>query len=279
ITNQRLAADLGSDSKWSLRANLSYLGGAIDSPFSKLRPDYRAATQDPAESSFSGSIGAAYRVNKTSQIRLTTGFIWYTPLYTSWDEIANNSRINFENKEVRTLELTGVAISYVYGNRFGNWMISPSFGYSYTVNQNALSLNGNMASASLGLTAMYNMEGSGLQPGFSLMVDQFFYTSPDKTFMFEGEPRPRAERDLWVVPVLEYQFNDKVAWRIIYAHQYRNTRTMEPNSYRLLPVYISTGIGITPVKKIWIYPNVQFIPEDARAERTNFGISAILNVF
>jgi hypothetical protein len=43
-------------------------------------------------------------------------------------------------------------------------------------------------------------------------------------------------------------------------------------------VYQSAGLGISVTRDIYLYPNVQFIPEDVRSDRTNVGVSANINL-
>ena len=44
-------------------------------------------------------------------------------------------------------------------------------------------------------------------------------------------------------------------------------------------IYQSVGLGISVTRDIYLYPNVQFLPEDIRSDLTNVALSANINVF
>ena len=43
--------------------------------------------------------------------------------------------------------------------------------------------------------------------------------------------------------------------------------------------YQSVGIGWVASRDVWIYPNIQFIPDNLDIKNTNVGVSATINMF
>jgi hypothetical protein len=69
-------------------------------------------------------------------------------------------------------------------------------------------------------------------------------------------------------------------WRAVYRYYwYQQSRAQKSSEWTTLDPTISTGIGFSITRDIFLYPNIQFNPEDIRADRTNLGLSANINLF
>ncbi len=51
------------------------------------------------------------------------------------------------------------------------------------------------------------------------------------------------------------------------------------NTYHVDTTFLSFGVGYAVIRDVYLQPNVQFIPNDIRADRTNVALSANINVF
>jgi hypothetical protein len=89
----------------------------------------------------------------------------------------------------------------------------------------------------------------------------------------------RDDYGVGAYPFVEYVFSDTYQFRTLVGFEASHYRSDEAFTFKQDKVYQSMGIGIVPEKGIWIYPNVQWLPEDIRADKTNVGISATINVF
>lgn len=274
ITNQRLAADMGAPTKWSMRAILSYSGGSLEDPFGRVRPNYRKLPGSPIlDTMIGGSVGVAYRVDSKSQLRLTTGVSMRTPLHNTADELGDNVRKDGR----RIFNVSGLSGEYNRTFRSGSVMLSPSVGMSMATDEFIVNTVGLIGSVSGSLTSIFEIEGSNWQPGASVSVYQAFYRDSND---FDGRGGRRENYGVGLFPFVEYQFNDRYAFRTVFGFfNYTNYRDQGSTEFFRDGNYISSGIGITPKKGIWVYPNIQFNPNDTRAELTNVGVSTILNIF
>lgn len=276
ITNSRLAADAGATSKWSGRFVLSYSGGSLDNPLSRVRPNYRSlANAVYTTTELGGSVSLAYRLDAVSQLRFGAGVAMATPLHNSMEDFKENR--NTDGNQIFNAADPGV--SYARTIRSGNLMTLLSggvgvFTHSFNTNRNHL------GSASLSVQHIYAIEGSGFQPGLSYSLGQTFYRD-DKALdpaNAKGETNPRVANSVGIFPVMEYQFNDKYALRTVLG--FFNYVTMRGNPTAMIQQgnYISMGFGYTPTRNIWIYPNLQFNPDLIVVDKTNVAISTIINL-
>jgi len=274
ITNSRLAADAGSLSKLSLRAIMSYAGGSIERPLDRVRPNYRKLPGNPIiDTMIGGSIGGAYRLDSESQLRFSTGISMRTPLHNKLSEVTSN--VN-ERTRRRIFNISGASTEYNKTFRKGNIMYSPSFGVSLATDEQITNIVGLIGSASASLTTIFDIEGSGWQPGISGSIFQSVYRD---TNIFDVEGRRRENFGLGLFPFVEYKFNDTYAFRTVFGFfNYTNYRDQNFGDFFQDGNYISSGIGISPRRDIWVYPNIQFNPNDIRGDLTNVGISTILNL-
>jgi hypothetical protein len=44
-------------------------------------------------------------------------------------------------------------------------------------------------------------------------------------------------------------------------------------------IYQSVGVGVSVTRDIFLYPNIQFLPNQIMASETNVGLTATVNVF
>lgn len=277
ITNARLAADAGSMSKFSLRSVLGYNGGTLNNPFGRVRPNYRKLPGGPIrDTSIGGSFGLAYRIDKESQLRLDTGVSMRFPFDNKVSELADNVS-DRNGRRIRIFNVSGLSGSYNKTYRKGNLMISPTFGASVTTDDYLSNVVGSLGSVSASLTTILDLEGSSWQPGVSVSVYQAFYRDGGA---LDAADQRRENIGGGIYPFAEYQFNDVYAFRTVFGFfNYTNYRDQGLSSITQDGNYISSGLGISPKKGIWFYPNIQFNPNDTRLEMTNVGISTILNVF
>jgi hypothetical protein len=80
-------------------------------------------------------------------------------------------------------------------------------------------------------------------------------------------------------PFAEYVFSDRLNLRTVFRpFTFEHIRS-EPFGNVIRNVYTqSVGVGVSVTRDIYLYPNVQFVPEDFRSELTNVGLSANINI-
>jgi hypothetical protein len=277
ITNARLAADAGSLSKFSTRFFLTYSGGSAEDPFGKRRPNYRRIPGSPIlDTMISGSVGLAYRLDSHSQARFSTGLSVRTPLHNSFNEILSN-KTSHSAQTTKIFNVSNPSLSYNRTFRNHNLMHSFNVGMSLSTDEQDVKIVRSLGSVSTDLTTILDLEGSRFQLGVTAGLGQFFYLDNG---MFDTVGRARGLRRFGLYPFTEYKFNDTYAFRTLIGMEAATFRH-NPGSLFHLDNYISSGIGISPTRDIWIYPNIQFNVKDRnsiRSDLTNVGVTTIFNI-
>lgn len=277
ITNARMRAEAGSKSKWSVKANLNYQGGSVEKPFDRERPNYRATSSTQTVTSLSGTVAAAYRMTDKIAARFGTGVRMLTPFHNKDREVAQN---HYENSDTRVMNVSTPYLEFSRAFRAGSLMHNPSLTYSHSTDQFDVDIVQSIGNLSFSHTIVGEFEGTGWQPGASVILDYTFYKDGAQDFDTIGNPNGRDDYNVGLYPFLEYAFNDTYSFRTVFGYfAYSHYRNDDAGRFQRLVSYQSVGVGISVTPEIYLYPNVQFIPDDARAERTNVALSTSLSVF
>ncbi|MFP5520178.1 MAG: hypothetical protein ACLGGX_09760 [Bdellovibrionia bacterium] len=281
ITNARMRATLGAKSAFSFKSSLGYNGGSLEKPFDKIRPNYRASANAEALTSISGSVGVNYRMTKRDNLSLGVGLVMSNPFH------GDLTRDKFEDprkaqngKTKNRLDVSNPSLSWSRGYKaFGIQMIS-SAGYSHYTTEDATELYNATGNFSLGQTVLADLGTSNLSAGVSLSVDATAYNGKMEDIYYQIGYQQDAY-GFGAFPFAEYTFTDKLSFRTVFGYfqyvHYMKDNYNDEKTVRLTP-YQSVGIGISVTRDIYLYPNIQFVPEDARPERTNVALSTNINL-
>jgi hypothetical protein len=274
ITNAKMRAESGSKSQWSMSFDLSLNGGNLEDPLGKVRPNYSGIAAQDTATSLSGDISASYRINKNNRLSLGTGISVKTPFQSSASEVTTPSRNGGAS------DISNPSVSWGHTARIAGTQNSFSLGYTHftkDVYVNALNMVGQ---ASAGHTIIFDIPGSNWQPGFATSI--YFTTFADSAQDFDviGNDSRRDDYGIGFYPFVEYAFNDMFSFRTVFrpadfAHmRSENAGTFEQSLYTQ-----SVGLGIAVTRDIYLYPNMQFAPENLQPSLTNVGLSTSINVF
>lgn len=269
ITNRRLRASSGSLSKWSGNFSANYQGGSVEKPFAAQRPNITSGADALTLQYMSANVGIRYRFSTLNSLTVGTGMFMSTPfnssIKTKDQELAKEFR---KTKGVLTVSDPNL----IYTN------LARVFGFQ-VVTQLTPTLITNSQQRHMGYRASYDVASTWMrdvgQSGLS-MGATFEWTG----YSFD-KPNKNLATNVWqLYPVAEYEINDMLNLRTLWGWQvYQQTRDMKWDTYEKRKVYQSVGLGISLSRDVFLYPNIQFIPSDMRADRTNIGISAYINTF
>lgn len=276
ITNARMRAESGSKSKFSLSTSVAYTGGAVSRPFGAERPNLAGTPDTQVNTSIDGTMSARYRWTKSDSLSLGVGFGLMTPF---------QGDINSESNQLNIYDPT---VGYSRVGKVGVFQSIASVSVSGGTSQESQNI------AKLGTAgASYNLLYStsfGLTVGSSVAGSYTAYSNDpgDLNSKAPGTRRPGYyggdSRTGWTVavyPYAEYAFNDWISARTVFG--YFNWRHLygDDNQYRLLQtfVYQSVGVGLSVTRDVYLYPNIQFVPDNIRSDFTNVALSATINMF
>lgn len=283
INNARMAAEAGSKSKLSMKLTLGYNGGSLEKPLDRLRPNYRGVPGQLQATTMGGSVAMAYRLDSSSSLRFGTGVSMRTPFHNSITELTNNKS---ETSKTNIFNVSNPYLEYNRTFKSGNFIHSPSVTYTQATDSHYTDTMGLNASVSASWTSLLDMSGSNWQPGVAVSAGYSFYADTSPTFLVtrknpntnveELVPEQRDSLGLGIYPFLEYVISDTYSFRTVFGYfnyaMYRGSDDIETES-----PYQSVGIGIAPREGLYIYPNLQFRPDNVRADMTNIAVSVTFN--
>jgi hypothetical protein len=281
ITNRRFRASTGSLSKWSFNSSWNYNAGSIERPFDATRPNITAASDVALLQNLSGDVGINYRFSQKDRLSLRTGLQMAAPFHSTVDTNDPVVKEEFENNQGELdIQNPSVSFSRIFKVLGVQNVLSAGAGI-YT--QGALTDRGYQYFASTSLNTLYDFGKTGASAGLLLTYDRNIFNK-DTTLNSRGTEvsllEGQAEQVFGVYPQAEYEINDTFNIRtILRAWVYEDRRSRKFGDFIQRELTQSVGLGISVTRDIFLYPNVQFAPDNLRADKTNIGLSANINLF
>jgi hypothetical protein len=274
ITNRNLRSVNGSLSTWSFASTWNYQGGDINKPVGSSRPNLNGASDVPLVQNFSGIVGISYRLTETDRLTLGIGLQMASPFETQADSRFTAGGRNEFEKTQGELDASNPELTYrKIMKPFGVQSILTATSTLYT--QDALVDRGFESKNIASLNSLYDFGKSGFSAGMVVQWGFFTHNKDDKAFL-----QSQTQYEFYALPITEYEINDFMNWRAVYRwYWYQQTRGQSSSEWTTLEPTISTGIGFSITRDIFVYPNIQFDPEDLRSDRTSVGMSANISLF
>ena len=250
ITNARLRASTGAKSLWSIQSAFNYNGGSVQKPLSKERPVLSPGTALESDVKLTGSIAIKYRATDHDSFNAGFGLGWLTPGQTgqkgqSEDPYVGYTRMFKAGKVQNVFDINMTKYT-------AESAVESKDNFNFYTDYSAL--------VDLGTTRW--------QVGVNAAWSRDFYT----------ENTGGIQDALALYPFAEYSFTDKVSFRTVYRGlTYFNTQDAAGTFHHDAPTQ-SAGIGLAMTRDIYLYPNIQWVSEEARADKTNVALSAYINL-
>ena len=260
ITNARMRADSGSKNKFSVSLSLAYQGGTIEQPFGSERPEIYGDPETRSQTDISGGIDARYRFTPNDSVSLGGALAIITPfesgLNTAEDEAElNNPKLTYSR-------------AFKYNetqNNFKTW-------FTYGT-QESWELQNLISQVGISHTLLTTLKTAPLTLGTTFQIVRNNYANEVAT--------ARNAYSVGLFPFLEYAFNDTYSFRTVFGYfNWRMRDVAGEDGFKEFraPSYQSIGVGLSITRDVYLYPNIQFLPEDADLEKTNVGLSTTINI-
>jgi len=269
ITNAKLRASVGSKSRVSLRSSVTYSGGTVQKAFSEFRPNITAGNASETVADLSMNLAMRIRTTDTQSLNLGAGVRVNTPFHRTTEGVLN------ENGN-RQSSINSPYVEYNFAGKLAGIQNYLQLSYTKTTTDfltKTVRMTDYVAVSHQGIAEVGNFS-----LGLASSLYKFNYENSSNTYFAGGENNDRSDMESCLSPFAEYAFNDKYSARTV-ANWFCFTKNKADNSFRQEVPQSSIGIGIAIARDFYLYPNVQFIPQDIRPERTNVGVTANINIF
>jgi len=283
ITNKKLRAESGSLSKWSVSTSLNYSGGSLEKPGDAVRPNIRNGLGTPALANVQGGVGIKYRTSTLTSLKLGVGLKMTTPFQdkakTNDPELLQEFSRNDDKLEVDNPTLTFTKLAKL--GTVQSVSIISGTGYTAQYYRD----RGIAADVTLQQVFIKEVGTSGLSLGLLFAGQGNAFNKSANTAFTSGSKKRlgdmRADYSLGAYPFAEYVINDRFNLRTISGLWVYDHTDSTSSFWRLNKqvIYQSIGVGISITRDFYLYPNVQFLPENIRSDMTNVAMQANINVF
>jgi hypothetical protein len=277
ITNRKLRAETGSKNKYSFSAALSYSGGTVKDPGSETRPNITGALGTQQAVNLRGTLGGKYKINSLNSLALDVGVGIDKPFHS--DDKSFGDRSYADNP----------SLTYQVLSKFGGVQSVTQIGVqAYT--SDFYRQWGYMSGLSLSQIGVYDFGGSKFSLGANLALGSNYFNK-QTTALTQVKTKSGAtamtsvgdqqgDYSAGIYPFAEYVINDTFNVRTISGLWVYDHSRMESDFWTWSKnlIYQSVGVGISITRDIYLYPNVQFMPENIKDERTNVAINANINL-
>jgi len=282
ITNKKLRAETGSLSKWSISTTFDYFGGTIEKPGDAVRPDLTASGDQPTLASMYGSVGVKYRTSKLTSLTLGIGLSMVTPFNESTKSDDEGINSYFKSSDDK-LQASNPSLSFSVLNKIGGVQSVTQIVNSWYT-EDFFRDRGNLTSLDFSQTFAYDIGASGLSIGMTFLGGYGFFDKPKNARLKGGKESIgtlRSNYNIGAYPFVEYVINDTFNIRTtsnVWAYRHVDAET-NAWTFKKTPIYQSIGVGISVARDVYLYPNVQFLPENIRSDMTNVAVSSNFNIF
>jgi hypothetical protein len=264
ITNNNLRAYSGSTSRWSLASSFTYDGGTVASPFAEGRPNIANASATSTDTDINGTLNIKYNLNMQNSLLLGFGVRKMAPF------VSSGPSSKFYSQGGKDMDMFDPSFTYQYIYKWGAIQSVLQVGATQYTRDDIVSTSGGNLDKNLSVDQenIYEIGKTGISIGGSVGFGG--NTATDSTFDY-------SHYQYWFSPYLEYKISEKVNFRTV-----ANLWTYEIYSVEGLvhdTVTQSVGFGFSVSRDIFLYPNVQFLPDHVIAGMTNVGMSATVNLF
>ena len=269
ITNKLLRAESGSKSKWSIASTLNYNGGSVQKPLDEDRPNIGRTTGTLNKADLDGQISGKYALNSRNSLMAGVGARWIAPFSSNGPHDYEGTRFDAYNPY----------LTYQYVYKAGGIQSVLTFTGTGFTEANLLA-EGYVGQLLIDQESMAEIGSTGLSIGFSAWFQGQSFNKTGPAAGYDDVREDQSDYAFGVYPELEYAINDRFSLRTILGLWSYEHKRNEPafNTYYWDKVYVSAGVGISITRDIFLYPNVQFLPDNNRADLTNVSLQANVNL-
>ncbi|AYF43975.1 hypothetical protein BALOs_0965 [Halobacteriovorax sp. BALOs_7] len=276
IENPTLKTLSGSLKRWSFYSTFAYKGGAINDLTSAERPNIKNAQGTPSLSNISGVFGAKYRLTKSDNISLQAGMYMATPFHSNHTASTSTIQKEFDDNS-QELDIDNPVLSYFKTYNLGE-LQNVSFVKYQHVTRGTEKDYGYEGAAAFSQAMAYRIAKFAYIAASATFTQYFFNKSKTKYMGFDMSLLPyQTERTYQLSLSTEMYLRRNISIRLIsdiYSrYQMRRESEMEK---RVLQQTIAGTYFFN--RDISIAPNIRFIAEDIRADRTNVGLTLNMNL-
>lgn len=276
LTNNKLRAESGSKSRLSIASTLTYNGGTVSNPFGTERPDITTVNGISDVSDIEGGVNIKYNITTKDSLILGETIRYITPINSLTQVPAGYGGQKFDNFNPQLL--------YQRIYKLGGWQAYVQVGPQLWT-QTDLTAFGYLGEMSVYNAMAYDIKGTNFTVGFETGALYNWFRNPqaypDLQMSIDDVRSASTDYQVFAYPYVEYRINDKLNIRTV-CMWFSVEHTLEDPAFNIWKkdkAQQSVGVGISITRDVFLYPNIQFIPDEVRPRQTNVALATDINLF
>jgi hypothetical protein len=265
ITNNKMRADTGSKSKYSISSSFGYDGGSLHAPLSIRRPNITNGTGANYYSALNGNIAGKYGITTQTAVLGGIGMRMSTPFQSGTPSGYIGNKFDVTNPYATIQHL------YRYAGLQANLFLTETF-----FTNSDLVRQGYLSSWGFGQNNVYDIGHTGLSVGVNTYLGYAVYSKRDSRYTND-----QSDYSWGFSPMLEYKLTDRMS-----LHTDNNLFIFEhlrssPNgwTFQRQAVAQNFSVGYAIIRDFYLSPGVSFVWNDIRSDRTTWTLAASINWF
>ncbi|MAZ49903.1 MAG: hypothetical protein CME65_15180 [Halobacteriovoraceae bacterium] len=276
LDNPTLKTLSGSLNTYSLYSSFTYRGASVSEPFGAERPNIRNADEVPGLVDASGVVGIKWRLSKSDNLSLQMGLYSTTPFHSSIETKNSRNERDFDENAGR-VDADDPVLSYFKTYYIGNFQNISFLKYQH---------------ATRGIYRDFGLRNAfSFSQASAYRLNKAFYIAASMTyenFQYDKTSTEIQGREFSLIPnqtddtlranlsaELYFKQNLSVRYIMDLASIYRMRRQSEIEQRDLQQTLAMTYFYS---RDISIAPNIRFIWDDIRDDRTNIGLTLNMNI-
>lgn len=276
VENPTLKTLSGSLNNWSLLSTFTYRGGSLEKPFGAQRPNIVQEEARPNLVDMSGTIGLKYRLTKNDNFSLQMGIYSTAPFHSSIDTDNAQVEEDFDNNHQR-VDSDDPVFSYFRTYYIGNLQNISFFKYQYVTRESYRDYGlrdvfSFSHAAAYKLSSQFYIAGSLTYENYSYDKDTINYSGM-KISIRDKQSHQKYRANLSA----EFYLRKEVSFRFI-TDLFSYTQMKDEDDATNVKLQQTIAMTYFFSRDISIAPNIRFITEDIRSDRTNLGVTLNVNL-
>lgn len=277
LTNKKLRADSGSKSKLSISNSISYKGGTVDVPLAEIRPNIQGGAGATTVATLTDTVSLKYNFTQRKSMLLGLGLRWITPFYGTATPYNYQTRKKYVGNK---FDADNPVLNYQYIYKWLGIQSVLISGVTAWTRQDQRDV-GYLATFDVQQVNVYEFGTSGFSLGVTLDINHSEFDRDTSATTGANVKDGQSDWGWAAFPFAEYAITQRLHLRTVsglLTWEHRREHTDGGDTIKT-KVYQSIGLGISVTRDFYLYPNVQFLPDNIRSDLTNVAVSSSLNIF
>ena len=253
ITDERLRAESGALSRFSLKVNLSYFGPPVADLSAKDQPNPDGIVGS-YQTAIGGNAGGQLRLSKRSSFGLSTGFKMIHPF-----------------QETTRTDVNNPMMSYTFADRYSGIQMRIMPAVIVRTVPDFIRI-GQFAYLLASVSALYDITGTNFSVGGDLALSKFLYNQD-----YVKSHGKASDTSLELGPQVKYRLSSNLS--TVASVSVPFVRLRGNSSFQTRTLTSKVGLSYALARDIYLNPYLSFFPQAPEWKTASINVASVVSVF